>query len=150
MAGGKSTLLKQKEVPGGYDRTRYQVEQIYATASDGVKIAISVVHLKGVKLDGKGTLYLTGYGSYGIPYDIGFNSDLFSMIDRGVVVAVAHIRCGGEMGKVWHDDRRMMHKKNTFTYFVASAEYLVAQRYCSEDRRAIAGRPHGGRLGGPG
>ncbi len=82
MAGGKSTLLKQKEVPGGYDRTRYQVEQIYATASDGVKIPISVVHLKGVKLDGKGPLYLTGYGSYGIPYDIGFNSDLFSMIDR--------------------------------------------------------------------
>src|SRR6266481_4542594 len=148
MAGGKSTLLKQKEVPGGYDRTRYQVEQIYATASDGVKIPISVVHLKGVKLDGKGPLYLTGYGSYGIPYDIGFNSDLFSMIDRGVVVAVAHIRGGGEMGKVWHDDGRMMHKKNTFTDFVASAEYLVAQGYGSKDRLAIEGRSAGGLLMG--
>src|SRR5260370_13084046 len=137
MAGGKSTLLKQKEVPGGYDRTRYQVEQIDATASEGVKIPISVVHLKGVKLDGKGPLYLTGYGSYGIPYDIGFNSDLFSMIDRGVVVAVAHIRGGGEMGKVWHDDGRMMHKKNTFTDFVASAEYLVAQGYGSQEPPAV-------------
>ena len=148
MASGKSTLLKQKEVPGGYDRARYQVEQIYATASDGVKIPISVVHLKGAKLDGKGPLYLTGYGSYGIPYDIGFNSDLFSMIDRDVVVAVAHIRGGGEMGKAWHDDGRMMHKKNTFTDFVASAEYLVAQGYGSKDRLAIEGRSAGGLLMG--
>jgi oligopeptidase B len=148
MASGKSTLLKQKEVPGGYDRARYQVEQIYATASDGVRIPISVVHLKGAKLDGKGPLYLTGYGSYGISYDIGFNSDLFSMIDRGVVAAVAHIRGGGEMGKAWHDDGRMMHKKNTFTDFVASAEYLVAQGYGSKDRLAIEGRSAGGLLMG--
>ncbi len=148
MASDKSTLLKQKEVPGGYDRARYQVGQIYATASDGVKIPISVVHLKGAKLDGKGPLYLTGYGSYGISYDIGFNSDLFSMIDRGVVAAVAHIRGGGEMGKAWHDDGRMMHKKNTFTDFVASAEYLVAQGYGSKDRLAIEGRSAGGLLMG--
>jgi oligopeptidase B len=148
MASGKSTLLKQKEVPGGYDRTRYQVQQIYATASDGVKIPISVVYLKGAKLDGKGPLYLTGYGSYGYSIDIAFNSDLFSMIDRGVVVAVAHIRGGGEMGKAWHDDGRMMHKKNTFTDFVASAEYLVAQGYGSKDRLAIEGRSAGGLLMG--
>ena len=148
MASGKSTLLKQKEVPGGYDRTRYQVEQIYATASDGVKIPISVVHLKSAKLDGKGPLYLTGYGSYGISYDIGFNSDLFSMVDRGVVAAVAHIRGGGEMGKAWHDDGRMMHKKNTFSDFVASAEYLVAKGYGSKDRLAIEGRSAGGLLMG--
>jgi oligopeptidase B len=148
MASGKSTLLKQKEVPGGYDRARYQVGQIYATASDGVKIPISVVHLKGAKLDGTGPLYLIGYGSYGISYDIGFNSDLFSMIDRGVVAAVAHIRGGGEMGKAWHDDGRMMHKKNTFTDFVASAEYLVAQGYGSKDRLAIEGRSAGGLLMG--
>ena len=148
MASGKSTLLKQKEVPGGYDRARYQVEQIYATASDAVKIPISVVHLKGAKLDGEGPLYLTGYGSYGISYDIGFNSDLFSMVDRGVVAAVAHIRGGGEMGKAWHDDGRMMHKKNTFTDFVASAEYLVAQGYGSKDRLVIEGRSAGGLLMG--
>jgi len=124
---GTSTLLKQKEVPGGYDSTRYQVERIYATASDGVKVPISVVHLKGATLDAKGPIYLTGYGSYGSSYDIGFNANIFSMVDRGVVVAVAHIRGGGEMGKAWHDDGRMMHKKNTYTDFLASAEFLLVQ-----------------------
>jgi oligopeptidase B len=148
MASGKSTLLKQKEVPGGYDRTRYAVEQIYATASDGVKVPISVVHLKGANLDGKGPLYLTAYGSYGSSYDIGFDSDLFSLVDRGVVCAVAHIRGGGEMGKAWHDDGRMMHKKNTFSDFVASAEYLVAHGYGSKDRLVIEGRSAGGLLMG--
>ena len=148
MANGTSTLLKQKEVPGGYDRTRYQVEQIYATATDGVKVPISVVHLKGARLDGTGPLYLTGYGSYGFPLDITFNSSLFSLVDRGVVVAVAHIRGGGEMGKAWHDDGRMMHKKNTFTDFIACAEYLVAQGYGSKDRLVIEGRSAGGLLMG--
>jgi oligopeptidase B len=148
MAGGGSTLLKQKEVPGGYDRTRYQVERIYATASDGVKIPITVLHLKGAKLDGKGPIYLTGYGSYGIPYDIGFNSNIFSLVDRGVVAAVAHIRGGGEMGKTWHDDGRMMHKKNTFSDFITSAEYLLAQGYASKDRLVIEGRSAGGLLMG--
>jgi len=148
MSIGKSTLLKQKEVPGGYDRNRYQVEQAYATASDGVKIPISVVRLKDAKLDGKGPLYLVGYGSYGLSYDIGFNSNLFSMVDRGVVAAVAHIRGGGEMGKAWHDDGRMMHKKNTFTDFIASAEYLVAGGYGSKDRLVIEGRSAGGLLMG--
>ena len=148
MSTGASTLLKQKEVPGGYDRTRYQVERVYATASDGVKVPISVLHLKGTTLDGKGPIYLTGYGSYGYPYDIGFNSNLFSMVDRGVVCAVAHIRGGGEMGKAWHDDGRMMHKKNTFSDFVASAEYLVTHGYGSKDRLVIEGRSAGGLLMG--
>lgn len=148
MASGTTTLLKQKEVPGGYDRTRYQVERIYATASDGVKIPISVVHLKGTKLDGTGPLYLQGYGSYGYPFDIYFDSNLFSMVDRGVVAAVAHIRGGGEMGKAWHDDGRMMHKRNTFTDFITSAEYLVAQGYGSKDRLVIEGRSAGGLLMG--
>ena len=148
MAAGTSALLKQKEVPGGYDRTRYNVERIYATASDGVKIPISVLHLKGASLDGKGALYLTAYGSYGDSYDIGFDPKIFSMVDRGVVVAVAHIRGGGEMGKAWHDDGRMMHKKNTFTDFIASAEYLVAQGYGSKDRLVIEGRSAGGLLMG--
>jgi len=148
MVGGDSMLLKQKEVPGGYDRTRYQVEQIYASASDGVKIPISVVHLKGAKLNGTGPLYLYGYGSYGYPIDISFNSNLFSMVDRGVVAAVAHIRGGGEMGKAWHDDGRMMHKKNTFADFITSAEYLLAQGYGSKDKLVIEGRSAGGLLMG--
>jgi oligopeptidase B len=148
MATGASTLIKQKEVPGGYDRTKYQVEQVYAPAADGVKVPVSVVHLKGAKMDGQGPMYLTAYGSYGASYDIGFNSDIFSLVDRGVVVAVAHIRGGGEMGKTWHDDGRMMHKKNTFTDFVASAEYLVAQGYGSKDKLVIEGRSAGGLLMG--
>ncbi len=148
VESAQSTLLKQKEVPGGYDRTRYQVERIYATASDGVKVPISVVHLKNAKLDGSGALYLYGYGSYGVSNDISFNSNLFSMVDRGVVAAVAHIRGGGELGKAWHDDGRMMHKKNTFTDFIASAEYLVAHGYGSKDRLVIEGRSAGGLLMG--
>jgi oligopeptidase B len=148
MEKGTSALLKQKEVPGGYDRTRYQVEQIYATAADGVKIPISIVHLKGAKLDGKGPLYLYGYGSYGIPIDMFFNSNIFSLVDGGVVAAVAHIRGGGELGKAWHDDGRMMHKKNTFTDFITCAEYLVANGYGSKDKLVIEGRSAGGLLMG--
>ena len=150
MESGSSTLLKRKEVPGGYDRNRYQVERIEAVAADGVKIPISVVHLKGVKLDGQGPLYLYGYGSYGVSLDIFFNSNIVSMVDRGVVVAVAHIRGGGEMGKAWHDAGRMMNKKTTFTDFISCAEYLVAHGYGSKDKLAIEGRSAGGLLMGAG
>ena len=148
MENGTSTLLKRKEVPGGYDPAKYQVEQIYATASDGVKIPISVLHLKGAKLDGTGALYLYGYGSYGISLDMNFNSNIFSMVDRGVVYAVAHIRGGGELGKQWHDAGRMMNKKTTFTDFIACAEDLVKRGYGSKDRLVIEGRSAGGLLMG--
>ncbi|MGA7379254.1 MAG: prolyl oligopeptidase family serine peptidase, partial [Terriglobales bacterium] len=148
MESGTSTLLKQKEVPGGYDRSRYQVERIQATASDGVKIPISVVHLKGAILNGKGPLYLYGYGSYGAPMDVDFDSEIFSLVDRGVVYAIAHVRGGGEMGKAWHDDGRMLHKKNTFTDFITCAEYLTAQGYGSKDKLVIEGASAGGLLMG--
>ena len=148
MEKGTSTLLKQKEVPGGYDRSKYVVEQIYAPAADGVKVPISVLHLKGIKIDGKEPLYLYGYGSYGISIDMFFNSNIFSMVDRGVVTAVAHIRGGGEMGKAWHDAGRMMNKKTTFTDFISSAEYLVSHGYGSKDRLVIEGRSAGGLLMG--
>jgi oligopeptidase B len=148
MEKGTSTLLKQREVPGGYDRNKYQVEQIYATASDGVKIPITVLRLKDAKLDGKGPLYLYGYGSYGISIDATFNSNIFSMVDRGVVTAVAHIRGGGEMGKAWHDAGRMMNKKTTFTDFIACAEDLTKRGYGSKDRLVIEGRSAGGLLMG--
>ncbi len=148
MEKGTSQLLKQKEVPGGYDRTKYQVEQIYVPAADGVKIPVSVLYLKGTKLDGKEALYLYGYGSYGISIDMFFNSNIFSMVDRGVVTAVAHIRGGGEMGKAWHDAGRMMNKKTTFTDFIASAEYLTTHGYGSKDRLVIEGRSAGGLLMG--
>ena len=148
MEKGTSTLLKQKEVPGGYDRTKYVVKQIYAPAADGVKIPISVVHRKDAKLDGNEGLYLYGYGSYGFSIDASFNPNWFSLVDRGVTVAVAHIRGGGEMGKAWHDAGRMMNKKNTFTDFITCAEYLVGHGYGSKDQLVIEGRSAGGLLMG--
>jgi len=148
METGASQLLKQKEVPGGYDRNKYEVEQIYTTASDGTKIPVSVLHLKGAKLDGTGPLYLYGYGSYGISLDMWFNSNIFSMVDRGVTYAVAHIRGGGEMGKAWHDAGKMMNKKNTFTDFTAVAEDLTKRGYGSKDKLVIEGASAGGLLMG--
>ena len=148
MARGTSTLLKEKEIPGGYDRTRYQVEQVYATASDGVKVPISVVQLKTTKHDGTAPLYLYGYGSYGISMDIFFSPNIFSLLDRGMVYAVAHIRGGGELGKPWHDDGRMMHKRNTFTDFIACAEYLLQEGYGARDKLVIEGASAGGLLMG--
>jgi oligopeptidase B len=148
MEKGTSTLLKQKEVPGGYDRTKYKVEQIYAVASDGVHVPISVLRLKTARLDGTGPIYLYAYGSYGVSLDMTFNSNIFSMVDRGVVYAVAHIRGGGEMGKAWHDAGRMMQKKTTFTDFIACAEDLVKRGYGSKDRLVIEGRSAGGLLMG--
>jgi oligopeptidase B len=148
MASGTSTLLKRKEVPGGYDGTRYKVEQLYVPATDGTKVPVSVVYLKTTKLDGHEPLYLYAYGSYGISIDINFNSNLFSLVDRGVVVAIAHIRGGGEMGKAWHDAGRMMNKKNTFTDFIDCADYLTKNNYGSKDRLVIEGRSAGGLLMG--
>jgi oligopeptidase B len=147
MDKGTSTLLKQKEVPN-YDKNKYQVAQVYATASDGVKVPISILYAKDTKLDGKAGLYLYGYGSYGISIDSFFNPNIFSMVDRGVVTAVAHIRGGGEMGKAWHDAGRMMNKKTTFTDFIACAEFLVKNDYGSKDRLVIEGRSAGGLLMG--
>jgi oligopeptidase B len=148
MESGASQLLKQKEVPGGYDRNKYEVEQFYSLASDGAKIPVSVLHLKGAKLDGTGPLYLYGYGSYGISLDMLFNSNIFSLVDRGVVYAVAHIRGGGEMGKAWHDAGRMMNKRNTFTDFIAVAEDLTKRGYGSKDKLVIEGGSAGGLLMG--
>ena len=148
MESGTSQLLKQKEVPGGYDPKKYEVEQIYTVASDGAKIPVSVLHLKGAKLDGSGPLYLYGYGSYGISLDTFFNSNIFSLVDRGVVYAVAHIRGGGEMGKAWHDAGKMMNKKNTFTDFIAVAEDLTKRGYGSKDKLLIEGGSAGGLLMG--
>lgn len=148
METGNSTLLKRKKIPGGYNRNRYEVEQITATAHDGVKVPISLVRLKGAKRNYKNALYIYGYGSYGLPIDINFNSNLFSLVDRGVVFSIAHIRGGGEMGKSWHDDGRMMYKMNTFTDFIACAEHLLTQGYGSKDRLVIEGRSAGGLLMG--
>ena len=141
-------LLKEQPVLGGYDKTRYTSERIYATAKDGTKIPISLVYRKSVRRDGKAPALLEAYGSYGAPSSVFFSSNDLSLLDRGMVLALAHIRGGGDMGKAWHDDGRMMQKMNTFTDFIASAEHLIAQGYTSKDRLVIQGGSAGGLLMG--
>jgi oligopeptidase B len=143
-----SKLLKEQAVLGGYDRTQYVSERLLATAKDGVKVPISIVYRKGLKRDGKAPLYLYAYGSYGFPLPVNFSSNRLSLLDRGVTVALAHIRGGGDLGKGWHDDGRMMKKKNTFTDFIACAEFLDAEKYTSADRTVIEGGSAGGLLMG--
>ncbi|HYH86604.1 MAG TPA: S9 family peptidase [Pyrinomonadaceae bacterium] len=145
---GKSELLKQQPVLGGYDPTLYKSERIYATASDGTKIPISLVYKKDLKLDGTRPLLLDAYGSYGSPRSVTFSSGRLSLLNRGVVFATTHIRGGGDLGKEWHDAGKMMTKKNTFTDFVAAAEHLVKNGYTSKDRLVISGGSAGGLLMG--
>jgi oligopeptidase B len=144
----QSTLLKETEVPGGFDRKNYASERVFATASDGTKIPLSIVYKRGVKMDGKAPLLLYGYGSYGASMSPTFSSNRLSLLDRGVIYAIAHIRGGGEMGEEWRQAGRMMNKMNTFTDFIASAEHLVKNKYTSTDRLVIQGGSAGGLLMG--
>ncbi|HEY3105115.1 MAG TPA: S9 family peptidase [Pyrinomonadaceae bacterium] len=148
MNGRKATLLKQTEVPGGFDKNNYKAERVFATASDGTKIPMSVVYRKTVKLDGSAPLLLYGYGSYGISISPGFSASRLALLDRGVIYAIAHIRGGGELGEPWREAGRMMNKINTFTDFIASAEHLVNNKYTSKDRLVIQGGSAGGMLMG--
>jgi oligopeptidase B len=169
-----SILLKQQEVPGGFDRTLYSSERIHATASDGVKVPISLVYRRdrfgqnvgapsstqsyrgeGGKAHGSTShdairppLYVYGYGSYGYSLPLGFNSNRLSLLDRGIVMAYAHIRGGGDLGKTWHDAGKMLVKRNTFTDFIAVVEHLGAAGYGDPTRVAIEGGSAGGLLMG--
>jgi len=148
MNTGKTTLLKQVEVPGGFDRTNYKSERVFATASDGTKIPMSIVYRRGVKLDGSAPLLLYGYGSYGASIPPTFSSNRLSLLDRGVVFVIGHIRGGGEMGEEWRQAGRRMNKMNTFTDFIACAEALIQLKYTSKDRLVIQGGSAGGLLMG--
>jgi oligopeptidase B len=144
-----SKLLKQTEVPGGFDATKYASERLWVTARDGTKVPISVVYRKDLKkTDGSNPLYVYAYGSYGAILPVTFNSSRLSLLDRGVVMAYAHIRGGGDLGKPWHDAGRMMNKMNTFTDFIDCTEYLVANKYGARDKIAIEGGSAGGLLMG--
>jgi oligopeptidase B len=145
--GGRK-LLKRTEVLGGYDPAGYATERIYATSPDGTKVPISLVYKKGLKRDGSAPCLLYGYGSYGITIPIDFDSQVFSLLDRGVVYAWAHIRGGSDMGRAWYDAGKMLNKQNTFTDFIACADHLVHEKYCSRDRLAIQGASAGGLLMG--
>ena len=141
-------LKKQQEVLGGYDPAQYQSERVYTKAADGTEVPISIVYKKTFQRDGLAPMLLYGYGSYGISIDPTFSSDRLSLLDRGMVYAIAHIRGGGDLGKPWHEDGRMLVKKNTFTDFIAAAEYLITEKYTSPDRFAIMGGSAGGLLMG--
>jgi oligopeptidase B len=144
----QSMLLKELEVPGGFDRSLYRSERLFATAPDGTKIPVSLVYRKDKKGEGKNPLYIYGYGSYGYALPVGFNSNRLSLLDRGFVLAYAHIRGGGDMGKPWHDAGRLMNKMNTFTDFIAITEYLTAHGYGDSRRVAMEGGSAGGLLMG--
>src|SRR5579875_96415 len=145
---GSSRLLKQVEIPGGFDRTLYASERIHATAPDGVAVPISIVYRKDKRETGKNPLYVYGYGSYGYSLPLGFNSNRLSLLDRGVVMAYAHIRGGGDLGKPWHDAGKMLLKRNTFTDFIAAVEHLTQSGYGDAKRVAIEGGSAGGLLMG--
>ena len=142
------TLKKQVEVPGGYDPSRYASERVWARASDGVMVPVSLVYRKPLARDGKRPMLLYAYGSYGSSVDPAFQSNRISLLDRGVVFAIAHIRGGQEMGRAWYDQGKMMNKKNTFTDFIAAAEHLIGAGYTSKERLAIQGGSAGGLLMG--
>ena len=149
VKSGTSTLLKQQEVPGGFDSTRYGSERVWVNAADGVRVPASVVYRRDLfKCDSNNPLYVYGYGSYGYPLPIGFSPSRLALLDRGVVIAYAHIRGGGEMGDLWHDAGKMMVKRNTFSDFIAVTERLVANGYGAKDRVAIEGGSAGGLLMG--
>jgi len=141
-------LLKQEEVLGGYDPAPYNSELIYATASDGTQLPISMLYRKDLRRTGPQSMLLVGYGAYGFASDVHFSSTRLSLLDRGVIYAIAHVRGGGEMGKRWHDQGRMLSKRNTFTDFIAVAERLIATAYTSGDQLVVQGGSAGGLLMG--
>ena len=148
MADQQKVLLKQQEVLGGYDQTAYITERIFATARDGVQVPISIVYKKGTKLDGTAPLLQYAYGSYGASMDPTFSSNRLSLLDRGFIYALTHIRGGEEMGRQWYEDGKMMRKMNTFYDFVDCGKYLIERHYCTSEHLYAQGGSAGGLLMG--
>lgn len=146
MKTKEKTLLKQEEVLGGFDPQNYQTERLYAMAEDGTKIPISLVYRKGLVKDGNNPLLLYGYGSYGASMDATFSSVRLSLLDRGFVYAIAHIRGGQEMGRQWYEDGKLLKKKNTFTDFIDCAEFLIAEKFTNSEKMFAMGGSAGGLL----
>lgn len=142
------TLKKQQEVLGGYDPKEYQSERLYARTKDGTMVPISLVYKKGFKKDGRAPLLLYGYGSYGISMDASFNSSRLTLLNRGFVFAIAHIRGGQEMGRLWYEDGKLMKKINTFNDFIDCGEFLVKEKYTSKPHLYAMGGSAGGLLMG--
>ena len=148
MSTKQQILKKQQEVIGGYNKADYITERIFATAKDGTKIPISLVYKKGLKKDGTAPLLLYAYGSYGMSMDAAFSSNALSLLDRGFMYAIAHIRGGQEMGRHWYDDGKMMKKMNTFTDFIDCGQYLIDSHFTSKGHLYAQGGSAGGLLMG--
>ena len=148
MRTREKKLMKEQPVLGGFNKENYTSERVYATAKDGTRVPVSLVYRKGTPKDGTAPLLLLGYGSYGFSYDAYFGSERLSLLDRGFIVAIAHIRGGEEMGRQWYEDGKMMKKKNTFTDFIDCAEFLIAQNYTSAGHIYAQGGSAGGLLMG--
>ena len=148
MNARERTLLKQDEVLGGFSSDDYATERLYATARDGARVPISVVYRVGTSLDGSSALHLYGYGSYGASMDATFSASRLSLLDRGMVCAIAHIRGGQELGRAWYEDGKLFKKKNTFNDFVDVAEFLVSEGYADPERLFAEGGSAGGLLMG--
>ena len=146
MATRAKTLMKRHEVLGGYDPSLYAVERAHAMAPDGTAVPISLAYRKDTPRDGTAPMHLVGYGAYGYPLPVMFSSNRLSLLDRGAVCALAHVRGGGELGKPWHDAGRMEQKPNSFTDFIAAADFLVRQSYASRERLIVEGGSAGGLL----
>jgi len=143
----RTTLRKREHVPG-FDAARYRTERVWATADDGARIPISVVYPEGFERHGDHPCLLNGYGAYGICYEPAFSILALSLLDRGFVYAIAHVRGGGEMGEAWHEHGKMLYKRNTFTDFIRCAETLIEMGFTSTERLGIQGRSAGGLLMG--
>jgi oligopeptidase B len=148
MASRQKTLLKQDEVLGGFSSDDYVTERMYAPARDGVKVPISLVYRKDSRKAGGNPLLLYGYGSYGYSMDAKFSATRLSLLDRGFVYAIAHVRGGEEMGRAWYEDGKLLNKKNTFTDFIDVAEFLIDEGYTAPDKLFAQGGSAGGLLMG--
>jgi oligopeptidase B len=143
------TVLKETEVLGGkFDKDNYETERLWATAMDGTKIPMSVIYRKGIKKEGKNPLLIYGYGSYGATMDPYFSSVRLSLLDRGFIYVIAHIRGGEYMGRQWYEDGKLLKKKNTFTDFIDASKYLISEGYTSKEHLYASGGSAGGLLMG--
>src|SRR5260370_26545911 len=140
------TLVKEQPVPGGYDRADYVPDRLWATSADGVRVPISIVHRRDLARDGNRPTLLYGYGAYEMPSDPMFDSARLSLLDRGFVYAIAHVRGGGEMGREGYEEGKFLCKPNTFDDFVACAGELIEERYTNPRKLATRGRSAGGLL----
>jgi oligopeptidase B len=145
---GERRFLKEQPVLGGFDKADYVTERLWATARDGTKVPVSVLYRKGFNKDGTAALLQYGYGSYGISIDPAFNGNMLSLVDRGMVYAIAHVRGGQELGRDWYEDGKLLNKRNTFTDFIDVTDFLVDEGYAAAERVGALGRSAGGLLMG--